>query len=466
MTRKDNLNTIKTDKPMKKLELIIATALMAIGVTAQAQSVDFNNPAYAAWGDTPEAREQNMFTSSYLKVAVDSKDYDKAAGYFQTLIASCPTAAEPIYQRGVVIYKAKIARAKSLSEKKIMVDSLMLVHDLRAMHFGNHATRGMAYIKDSKARDYFQYNKSDREGLREVFKAAIDANPESVDLDLVLLYFQNLCEDYNMDEIFPDVVISEYEALVPIVNRAGADATAAAKLDSAFGTSGVASCENLERIYKTKLESAPDDINTLAQAVKLMDRAGCTTPFYAQVAEKYYQVKPSSTAAMALAAIFQKEGQYDKASKYLRDALAAESDIEEQEKLHARIALVELAAGRMDAALKAARASLKTEDGTQADNGIALFVIAQCYAASATACEGFEGQAVYWAAFDTMHRATKAFTAEEENYLKPAQAMMASYRQYFPTSEECFFNEVKENETYTVKCGIANGITTTVRIRK
>lgn len=42
---------------------------------------------------------------------------------------------------------------------------------------------------------------------------------------------------------------------------------------------------------------------------------------------------------------------------------------------------------------------------------------------------------------------------------------MASYRKGFPTTEECFFNELKEGDRYTVNCGAATGVVTTVRPR-
>ncbi|MFI3248095.1 MAG: enzyme of heme biosynthesis [Rikenellaceae bacterium] len=449
---------------MKRIKLLFALTLAAItGATAQ---VDFSDPAYAKWGENAEEREQNMFAATYMKEAIESKDYETAAKYFQQLMANCPAASEAVFARAVVLYKAKISRATSLSDKREMIDSLMVVHDLRAEHFADHATRGAGYVLDSKARDFFNFNKNDRAGLREVFKAAIAAGGEKVDPNLVYLYFQNLCEDYQIDEVMADEVIAEYDRLgVYFENLEGENAELASKFDSTFGTSGVASCENLEAIYSKKLEANPGDEKQLAQAVRLMDRAGCTTPFYAATAEKYYEVSPTSQAAMALASIFQNDGEYEKAVKYLTDALAAETDMEEQEALYARIALIQMAASNMSEALTAARASLAIEDDTIADNGIALFVIAQCYAASAANCPDFKGQIAYLAAYDAMQRAINNFTEEEATYKEHATTMMNQYRAYFPTSEECFFNEVAKGSSYKVDCGVAAGTMTTIRTR-
>ncbi len=452
---------------MKKIYLLLVFAVATVASTfAQGSQVDFNNPQFAKWGATVEEREQNMFAATFMREALDAKNYDDAAKYFQQIVASAPAASEAVYARASLLYKAKIARAKSLSDKKTMVDSLMIVYDLRLEHFADHATRGTAYILDSKARDYYAYNKNDREGLREAFVATIAASGDAIDRELVLLYFQNICEDYTMDLVMADYVLAEYDRLAILFeNLEGEQADMPDKYEALFANSGVASCENLESIYTKKLEAAPDDEKVLAQAIKLMDRAGCQTPFYAATAEKYYAVSPSSRAAMALASIFQNSGDYDKASKYLRDALAAETDMEEQEVLYARISLVELAAGHMDAALKAARASIATADGTESDNGVAFFVMAQCYGASAEKCSGFEGQVAYLAAYDVMQKALANFTADEASYKGPASSLATNYKAYFPTSEECFFNEIEKGAPYKVPCGAAAGTMTIIRTR-
>ena len=102
------------------------------------------------------------------------------------------------------------------------------------------------------------------------------------------------------------------------------------------------------------------------------------------------------------------------------------------------------------------------------EDGVPYFILAQCYASSAAACEGFAGQAAYWVAYDTMAQAIELLQADAEAteaYLPTAKQALAGYRGRFPTNEELFFNEVKEGSRYTVGCGFASGISTTVRAR-
>lgn len=442
---------------MKKVRFFFVAAASLFCGAAMAQ--DFSGPQYAKWGDTVEERQQNILSSNFLKEACDNRDYNAAAQHFLELVQNAPAASENTYVRGALLYKNKINRAKSLAEKNALIDSLLWTYDLRVQYFGEHPTRGRAYILDRKAREYLTYRPNDRAGIRSAFREAVEAGGAATDPETLVAYFSNLCDDYkNTDEVMPDEIIGEYERLSGFF---GEDAREfRAQFDTAFGVSGAASCENLERLFRAKLEAAPEDEAVLAQAVALMSRAKCDSEFYFAIAEKFYEVKPSSETAMFLAQAFQNKGDYAKASKYLNEALATEADPAEQQKLYVRIALVELAANHIPGAAAAARSArdLNPEDG------VPYFVLAQCYGVSAGQCGGFAGQAAFWAAYDTMARAIELLPADSE-YLAPARSSLSVFRSRFPTSEECFFNEAKEGSRYTVSCGTAAGVATTVRFR-
>lgn len=444
---------------MKHVRILFTAAFALFSVAAIAQ--DFNDPKYAKWGVDAEERQQNILNSNFLKESVDNRNWDEAAKYLKILIEQAPEASQNTFIRGTTIYKNKINRAKSVDEKKMYVDSLMLMYDLRAKYFGDHPRQGTPYILDRKAREYVIYNPGDRAGIRKTFREAIAAAGDDVNPETVVLYFSNLCDDYkNTDEVMPDEIIAEYDRLTPVFENNPDSAELKGQFDAAFGLSGAASCENLEKLFRGKLEAAPDDETLLSQAVALMSRAKCDGDYFFTIAEKYYEIKPSSETALFLAQGFQARGEYDKAIKYLNEALASETDNAEREKLLVRISLIDLVANNYSGAVAAAR---QVRD-LNPENGVAYFVIAQCYAASAAACGGFAGQATFWAAYDTMAQAVSLLENEPE-YLSTAKSALNAYRGHFPTSEECFFNELKEGARYTVTCGTATGVVTTVRAR-
>ncbi|MDE5708598.1 MAG: enzyme of heme biosynthesis [Alistipes sp.] len=445
---------------MKKVKFLLVAACSLFAVAAMAQQ-DFSGPEYAQWGDTPEEREKNILNSNFLKESYNNKDYNAAAYYFQELINSCPGASVATYQRGANVYKNKINRARSMAEKNMYIDSLMLVYDLRLQYFGNSPRQGAAFILDQKAREYLTYRAGDRAGIRDAFRAAIEAGGAATNPETLVAYFSNLCDDFkNTDEVTPDEVIAEYGRLAPYFGENAGEYKA--QFDTVFGKSGAASCEALEKIFRVKLEAEPDNEALLAQAVGLMSRPQlkCNSDFYLAIAEKYYEMSPSSESAMSLAQAFQERRDYSKATRYLNEALAVEQDPAEQQRLYVRIGLVELLANHLQSAAAAARSArdLNPEDGEP------YFILAQCYGLSAAQCEGFTGQAVFWVAYDTMAKALELLAADSD-YVAPARSSLASYRNRFPTSEECFFNEAKEGSRYTVSCGLAAGQSTTVRFR-
>ena len=64
-------------------------------------------------------------------------------------------------------------------------------------------------------------------------------------------------------------------------------------------------------------------------------------------------------------------------------------------------------------------------------------------------CGGFAGLATYWAAYDTMAKAVELLPADSE-YMEHAKSSLSKFRSVFPSSEECFFNELQEGARYTV----------------
>lgn len=452
---------------MKVLRFMLAAAMTMAAMPLFAQ--DFSAPQYAKWGDTPETRKSNILASQFLGEEVANRNYNSAAHYLQQLLASCPEASENIYAKGATLYKNKINRAQSVAEKNVFVDSLILLYDLRLQHFGNHPKRGKVYILDRKAREWLTYKPTDREGIRAAFEAGIAAQVEqngTADPEFVAIYFKNICEDYSNDIVDAMTVVNLYDANAKYFENLTPDKQEFKnQFDQCFGTSGAASCENIEKIFSAKLASNPEDETVLAQAVSLMERAKCTTPFFFATAEKYYAVKPSSEIAMALAQAFQDQKNFAKANQYLKEALASETDTKEREKLYLRMGILSMSsndnAGAVDSFNKLAELN--------PDNGYVPYFLAQCYVSSAKGCEGISKAAVYWLASDMMNKAASQLeatgVAEDASTAENARKMASGYHAGFPSKEECFFNELQAGQAYTIKCGYGAGKSTTVRYR-
>lgn len=451
---------------MKAVKLFIGLAFALVAGSASAQ--DFSDPQYAKWGETPEQRKENILASTFLKEELANRNFNQAAKYLQQLLQNCPAASENTYANGIKLYKQKINRARSLAEKNGYVDSLLLLYDIRLEHFGAHPKRGKAYILDRKAREHLTYRESDREGIRKDFEIAIAAQVEAngtADAELVAIYFKNLCDDYKNDIVDAMTIVNAYEENSKHFNSADeSQAEFKNQFETSFGTSGAASCENLQKIFEPKIAAAPSDEKLLAHAFQLMSKTGCESDFYLSVGEMYYGVNPQSSVAMLLAQIFQNKKEFGKANKYLREALAKETVAEEREKLLARIGILEMTANNYAEAIKAFNESIAVDETD--DDGLALYFLAQCYVAGSKDC-GLElaKHSVYWVAYDLVQKAIPMMEVAGISQVEAAKNLANSYRSVFPTAEECFFAELKEGVAYTITCGLAKGLKTTVRYR-
>ena len=451
---------------MKRVKLFIGLALALVVGSASAQ--DFSDPQYAKWGETPEQRKENILASSFLKEELANRNFNLAAKYLQQLLQQCPAASENTFARGITLYKNKINRARTLEEKNVYVDSLLLLYDLRLEHFANHPKRGKAYILDRKAREHLTYRESDREGVRKDFELAIAAQVEAngtADPALVAIYFKNLCDDYSNDIVDAMTIVNAYEENSKyFANLDESQAEFKNQFESSFGASGAASCDNLQKIFEPKVTATPNDEALLAHVFGLMAKANCESDFFILVAESYYKVKPQSNIAMLLAQIFQGKKEFTKANQYLREALANETVAEEREKLLTRIGIIEMTSGNYAEAIKTLKESMVVDDTD--DDGLALYFLAQCYVAGAGNCNTeLSKLSVYWVAYDYVQKALPLLEVTDASLAEKAKQLAKAYRSAFPTAEECFFAELKEGTTYTIDCGLAKGMTTTVRYR-
>ena len=257
---------------MKSVKFILMMAFALVGFTAMAQ-VNYDDPKYAKWGANAEERKQNMLNRQYMGEAVDNRNLNVAAGYLKTLLEKCPAASLNIYTDGTKLYKLKINSTEDEKLREVYIDSLLLIYDVRLANFANHSKYGADYILDRKVREMLNYRPEARTDIREAFVAALNASAEKNDgkpsLELTTLYFGNLCDDFKVDSIAADLVIAEYDRLSPVFDGVEAEEDVEFKnqFESAFGTSGAASCENLEALFSKKLEADPEDEALLSQAV-------------------------------------------------------------------------------------------------------------------------------------------------------------------------------------------------------
>ena len=432
---------------------LAATLILVAGGTATAQQEE--NPLY---GNTVAERQENAKALSFLRDEVNMKNWDYARGYVKQLMNGAPKASLAIYQYGVQVYRALTARATSVAEKNVMIDSIMLIYDRRVENFGN-AVRSGNTVKHMKAIDYLTLRPMDRANIRKFYKEAVDAEGANASPKLVLEYFQQLAIDFKGTEITPEEMLAAYEQLAPLMEKAPAEERD--QFTALFATSGAADCGVLEELYTKQLAANPGDKDLLKKAYVLMSSAKCDGDFYVSVAEQLYALEPTSDLAVRLAMIFEKNLEFDRALPYINQMLETETDPIEKSNLYVRVAASEYGQKRYSGTAQAARQAIQLNP----DNGVAHFFLASAYMGGASACGAFQSQTVMWLAYDELIRARDG-AAGDATLLETINSSIAGCRARFPAREDAFMyiDGYTEGKSYTVSCGWISG-TTTIRTR-
>ncbi|MCD7970017.1 MAG: enzyme of heme biosynthesis [Alistipes sp.] len=437
----------------RKLTLTLAVTVCAIAAYGQQ---DFG----PKWGADPAEREDNVKKYNFFRDAYNNKEYDEALTYLPELLEKAPEGTQNLYIYGINIYKDKILKSTSLADKNSYVDELMKLYDMRSQYFGSDPQRGTPYILANKANDYASFKPADRENVIRYYQEALEANGESAEPDFVILYFNELTNDYKDDLIEADEYMAEYDKLEALFNLPHNSGAAGQKntLEALFISSGAANCENIERLFADRVNNDPD-VETLEKAVMLLARGKCDSDFYGIVGDKLYAQKPTTWLAMNLADYYDAKGEATRSLEYLNAAIANEDDPEQRLNLAIRISGSELEAGNARSAADFARQAINQNP----ESGLAYFFLGQAYAVGANQCSGFDRQAAYWVVYDTLAKA-KSLLGNDTSQVGNIDSQMARIRANFPTQEECFFRGLENGQSYTVRCGWVGG-STTVRYR-
>ncbi|MBQ2247291.1 MAG: hypothetical protein II323_00860 [Tidjanibacter sp.] len=454
----------KAEKARKAEEEKIAKIIAAQKAAAAKNGVvEEQKPATTygpEWGENATAaeREENLRIFNFFSDAYNNKDYDKALEYMYTLINNCPKARSSVYANGSNIYRNKIARAASLAEKSVYIDSLMKVYDYRLAAFADDKEYGEVYILKNKAKDYYKYRSEDKQGMLDLFRKAIEKDPE-VDPTFINQYFTVLVEEYEALNVETDHFMNEYEFMANKMDGV-TDPEAKTTFDALLIKSGAADCNNLETIFSDRLKNNPDDAALIGKVYRLLLRNNCQSAFFLEVGEKNYAINPTTVDAQILSRAFEANNMYDKALEYLRAAVEMETDPILKSNLCAQISGTELSAGAAREAANFAKMALEFN----ADNGTAYICLAQAYVDGANGCDDFGKQTVFWLASDLVAKARTLFEGNEKQQ-DVCNQLLSTYRGYFPKQADCFFRGLQDGDAYNVNCGWVSG-GTTVRAAK
>lgn len=426
---------------------------MAIFLTG---SVVFAQDDNSKFGDNPDKCHAQLSTYDQFYTQGNFKDAYTAWSW---CFLNCPQSTKNIYIQGPKILKYMIKNSEG-DAKSAYIDTLLSIYDQRAEYFGD---KGLNLGR--KAIEIMQYRSSKAMLAYQLFQQSVELDGVETEVNILGRYMQLSTLLVKNNLIDTASVISNYANISRILDEKIANGDVKAEkgkeqVDAMIVNSGLLDCGKLESIFTPMYEQNPDDVDLLKTIQKMMNSQECfSSKLYAKVSESIYETEKSSNAAHSLAQYFFKNNNSGKAEKYYKEAIGMQEDESKKADLYFELGL--LYYNQMDQ-YSQARTYARKALSVDPSYGRAYKLIAQIYDRVASECgeNSFEHKAVYWVAVDNLIKARNVDPSLSES----VNPMIVKFSNRFPSTEDAFFYNILEGQTYTLNCWI--GESTIVRFNK
>jgi hypothetical protein len=431
---------------MKKA--FLAIFVMMVGISfAQEEKAD--------WGtDSLKCRQNVALYSDFLS----KKDYKGATRFWQEVLGYCPKYKPLLYTNGAFIYKKLADEETDEAKKKIYIDTVFFAYERLLEYFGPNATAkedyGIALMKYDAKNSYEKAN--------QLLKDAIEGLPGKVSPTALQYYYMSNLQMYKAKKIDENTMVDEYFKSID-ASQLAYKATKSENYPKVEDyltkvAEPFLSCEQIVPFNQKKFEEKPDDVDNLKKILSSLDKAKCTdSDLFGQVTEKLLKLEPSAEGYYNYAILMEKKNKDAESMSNIAKAIELCNGCDDKEKYISTAAKLASKAGRGQQAVAYANDWLSINP----NSGEAYLIIAKAYASSASTCatNNAEKGIVYCLAVDYAAKA-KSVDASVAN---AANSAIGTWSGYFPTKEECFFQNINAGSSYTVGCWINKS--TTVRTK-
>ena len=437
---------------MKKLALILLTLVLVV-------------PAFAQGRFGKDSAECTKYLS-YYKELHKQKNLEDAAPFWRQAFTLCPpTASQNMLIDGQSIMRYEINKnRKDPARYKELVDTLLMLHDVRAQYFPKYAVKS----QDNKAIDIINYCAADNE-LQYKLLTEILGNIKGNASPVVFANQMKSCvEMYRNEKISAEDVMNNYTTISGYLDEKIDSSNdpqyreAKMTVESLLIDSGVASCDNLVALYTPRFEANPNDEALLTNMVKMLSKSECmNTELFLKAIVALNEINPTASSVYGLYRLYSSRDENTKAAEALERAISLLNPDDVATKAEYTF---ELATYYFKKCGKAAPAVAKAKEVVEMDEsyrGKAYLLIGTVWGGQKCGGDEVSSRANFWVAVDYLQRAAAADPSVAED----ANSLAAQYRRYFPKTEDAFFLDITEGSGYTVSCG---GMTerTTVRTNK
>lgn len=431
---------------MKRTGFIIAMIVMALSSTSV-----FAQGKYGA--DSANCIKYLSFYKDYFK----QKSYNEALPNWREAFKRCPpTANQTMLVDGTTLMRKLISQnSKNPVYREKLVDSLMMIHDIRIANYPKYAVTA----RNNKGLDLANYVQNDPERLYKEYGEIIAGNKTKTKPTILLFYFDSAVELYKNGSLDEEKIIGVYEGCMELLSKMDPKDAAdkemvddmKVKIEELFASNNIADCDKLIELYTPKFEADPQNIELAEKIVRFMSAAdGCTdNALFISAATSIHKSNPTHASAYTLYKLNASTGKSAEAVKYLQEAIDREdSDAAQDAEYYYELAVYNFKCGNNLAAEQAAKKVIPLAT-TSEIKGKTYMLIGTIW--GGVRCDGNDiaKRAPYWVAVDYFERAKAA----DPELAAEANKRINEYKKYYPLTADAFMFGVNDGETYQVSCG-------------
>lgn len=394
---------------------------------------------------------------SFYKDYFKQKSYNEALPNWREAFKRCPpTANQTMLVDGTTLMRKLISQnSKNPVYREKLVDSLMMIHDIRIANYPKYAVTA----RNNKGLDLANYVQNDPERLYKEYGEIIAGNKTKTKPTILLFYFDSAVELYKNGSLDEEEIIGVYEGCMELLSKMDPKDAAdkemvddmKVKIEELFASNNIADCDKLIELYTPKFEADPQNIELAEKIVRFMSAAdGCTdNALFISAATSIHKSNPTHASAYTLYKLNASTGKSAEAVKYLQEAIDRDdSDAAQDAEYYYELAVYNFKCGNNLAAEQAAKKVIPLAT-TSEIKGKTYMLIGTIW--GGVRCDGNDiaKRAPYWVAVDYFERAKAA----DPELAAEANKRINEYKKYYPLTADAFMFGVNDGETYQVSCG-------------
>ena len=405
--------------------------------------ISFDGISQNKWGNDSVACITNL---SLFREYYKQKNYEDALTPWRWVYKNCPRSSGNIYKNGPTIIKSLMK--SDPTNKELYVDTLMQIYDQRIQFFGKEG-----FVLGRKGSDLINYDLKRFEEAYNILKKSFDLEGNDSEagalssLMKAATYMQknSLLEKSDIVRIYTEISTAVDFNLANNKSKSKYYLKTSSNIESLF--TPYANCDDLISIFSYRFEENAEDIALLKKIIKTLESKECINDdLYFKVSSKLYELEPSALSASKMGKMCIAKKEYSKAIEYCNESV----ELEEETNLKSKYFLILADAYRNSSSYTLARNAVYKSLELKKGWGEAYISLGNIYVAAATSCgNSFEQKTVYWVAVDAFRMASK-----DDEVADRARKSINTYSKYFPSTEECFFNNVNKEDTFKVSCWI------------